>query len=93
LAALRTLFRLALDATAFDERGIINIFLIGNLELNLISQKIRFLIFNFLDFDDYFILSNLITNGLLALLTVPFLRRERLRLVVFLVRMCLLNDF
>jgi hypothetical protein len=42
---------------------------------------------------DYFILSNLITKGLLAALTTPFLRILRLRLVDFFVRMCLLKAF
>jgi len=35
----------------------------------------------------YFILRSRITNGLLGLLTIPFLRKARLRLVDFLVRM------
>ena len=37
--------------------------------------------------------SNLITNGLLASLTIPFFRKARLRFVDFLVRMCRLKDF
>jgi len=41
----------------------------------------------------YFNLSNLKTLGLLVDSTIPFMRKERLRLVVFFVRMWRLKGF